>query len=78
MEDQEKQSGMDDRFVKGFNNGYLLSLYEPDLLAKILPSTQKDSEYMQGFHAGIKKCEIEKGITKDKNVENSNDREIEK
>ena len=53
----EKQK--DARFTKGYNEGYLLSRFEPDLLKKI---TQKSKEYdprFEGITAGRRAHERE-------------------
>ena len=53
MEDQEKL------YAKGFNNGYLLSRYEPTLLNQIVRSNNSHNEYFQGLVSGSKEHILE-------------------
>jgi len=53
MENEEKQ------FTRGFNSGYFLSKYLPDLFSKVLRNIKPTSDYLQGLFAGKKEFEIE-------------------
>jgi uncharacterized membrane protein YgcG len=48
------------QYIKGFNNGYLLSQHEPELLQQILQSPIKDNDYFNGLKSGHKEYEMEK------------------
>jgi len=56
MDDQDK------KFTKGFNNGYLLAKYQPDLFEKIEKSSNPANEYFKGMLSGGKEYEHEKKI----------------
>jgi hypothetical protein len=61
MEEQEKQT------QKGFNAGYLLAKYQPDLFPQTL-KTEPVTPYITGLFAGKKQFEVEKRIDKDKQL----------
>lgn len=54
MNDQEKQ------FTKGFNNGYFIAKYQPDLFGKIEKNNNLANEYFQGLVSGKNEHEKEK------------------
>lgn len=56
MEEQEKQ------FIKGFNNGYFIAKYQPDLFEKLEKISNPDNEYFQGLLSGKKEYTTEKNI----------------
>jgi len=47
------------QFVTGFNHGYLLAKYLPELLVKLIKSLKPANEYFQGFFSGSKEYELE-------------------
>jgi hypothetical protein len=49
-------------YTKGFNDGYLMSKHEPELLAKLLKSPNDNSEYFQALKDGSKQHEKEKDL----------------
>jgi len=53
MEDQEAL------YTKGFNGGYLLEQYEPNLLAKVLTKLNLSNDYFVGLSAGQKEYQQE-------------------
>ncbi len=61
MEDNEKQ------FIKAFNDGYLLSKYEPELLNTILQGDRSNTPYIQAMALG--KEQYEKEMEKDKVID---------
>ena len=70
---------MSDReFIRGFNDGYLLSKHEPQLLNKILLA-QNRLDYFDGLKEGKKEFEKEKFVErlKDKSKNKSQDKEME-
>ena len=40
------------RYIKGFNHGYLLAKHEPDLAAQLTEQPNAHSEYFQGLTYG--------------------------
>jgi hypothetical protein len=57
-------------YTSGFNNGYLLSQYEPDLTAKITKDLQANTEYLEGFFSGKEEYEIEKSLQQFNELQN--------
>ena len=56
------------RLKKGFNNGYLLQKYYPELADKISKSfNEKDDLYQSGFKSGVTQYKKEKIKTLDLN-----------
>jgi hypothetical protein len=58
MEDKDKL------IIKGFNNGYWIAKYQPDLLAGIEKNVNSPNEYVQGLLFGKKEHEAERNIIK--------------
>jgi hypothetical protein len=56
MDEQDK------KFTKGFNNGYLIAKYQPDLFEKIEKSSNSGNEYFKGMLSGKKEYDHEKKI----------------
>jgi len=48
--EQEKDPSL--LYIKGFNTGYTLGKYEPELLNKILSSENDKNEYLNAVKAG--------------------------
>lgn len=46
-------------YIKGFNHGYLLAKYLPDLLNKLISGLTQTSDYLSGFFAGKMEYELE-------------------
>ncbi len=47
-------------YVRGFNHGYTLAKYLPELLAKIVKKINPNSDYILGFFSGKEEWELEK------------------
>lgn len=50
MEDAEEK--ISEKYVKGFNDGYIISKHEPELMEKLLESEIPDQEYKKALEAG--------------------------
>lgn len=50
MAEQEKEQ----RYTNGFNDGYLLSRFEPKLMEKISKQSMEGNAYFEGMTAGSK------------------------
>lgn len=48
MEDKE----LEKLYVEGYNNGYLLSRYEPQLFKQVVTNIQSKNVYYSGLEAG--------------------------
>ena len=47
--------------IKGFNDGYLMQKYQPDLASSLKSGfTVQDDPYVQGFNAGIEQLSVDK------------------
>ncbi|MCC6754000.1 MAG: hypothetical protein IT266_08470 [Saprospiraceae bacterium] len=57
MESNEKQ------FITGFNSGYLLAEYEPQLLSSLLKDIQSGNSYFSGLSLGQNEYEFEQSNT---------------
>jgi hypothetical protein len=69
---------LDEKYLKGFNSGYLLSKHDPELLDKLLKSPN-DNEYIKGMNMGKKQHDREKLLEQLKQSQKrSKDREREK
>ena len=55
MNNEEQQ------FKKGFNGGYFMQKYDPNLTAQILEALPSDDEYSNGFQNGSKEYSKELG-----------------
>ena len=64
MEEQQQT------YIKGFNDGYKLAKFNPELLAKIQPSLSEGVEYDRGLIEGVKEWEQEKVKTRAAELEN--------
>ena len=53
MEDQDKL------FTEGFNNGYLLAKYDPELAVQLIAHDNHENDFFQGLVAGAQEHEIE-------------------
>ncbi|MGF1924721.1 MAG: hypothetical protein ACQUHE_11125 [Bacteroidia bacterium] len=49
-----KEHVLSDRYIKGFNSGYILQKHEPDLLKSITQAKNRGSDYLEGIAAGAK------------------------
>lgn len=63
MEDNEKH------FIKAFNDGYLLSKHEPELLNVILQGDRSNTPYIQAMALGKEQYDMEKEKDKDKSMD---------
>ena len=48
------------QFIKGFNAGYLLAKYEPQLLIGLLDKISPINSYVDGMSNGVKEYELER------------------
>ncbi len=53
----------EEKFIKGFNNGYTLAEHEPELLNKIVKNLNSTNDYVQGIVSGRHEFELEKSRT---------------
>lgn len=49
-------------FVKGFNDGYVLANHEPNLLNSILHNISPTNSYVSGLNSGQKEFELETNV----------------
>ncbi|MGN6418593.1 MAG: hypothetical protein ACTHMC_13945 [Pseudobacter sp.] len=63
---------MEQEFIKGFNNGYLLAQYEPELLNKLLPDLKPGNNYVDGMLSGKEQHDIDKIRQPQKDVPSNN------
>jgi hypothetical protein len=61
METQEQQ------FQKGFNNGYLLAQYKPELAQQVTKDLKPENDYLDGLLSGKKEYEMQKAKEQIKN-----------
>ena len=48
------------QYIKGFNHGYLLTKYLPDLVAKLVKHIKETTnDYLSGFFSGKEEYELE-------------------
>lgn len=69
---------IDLKMLKGFNAGYLLSKYEPELLRKLMESFNKNHSYLQGLKLGSQQYDKETLLNQLKNHDRSKDTEIDR
>jgi hypothetical protein len=50
------------KFIAGFNSGYLLAKYEPELLTSLLRNISPMNSYISGMSFGQKEYEMEKDL----------------
>lgn len=58
-------------FIKGFNQGYLLAQYEPDLLTSLLKNINQVNSYLSGLSFGQKEFVIEQATSEIYKLRNS-------
>jgi hypothetical protein len=46
-------------YTKGFNHGYIMAKYLPNLLVKVLNGLSPTSDYLSGFFSGKEEYELE-------------------
>ena len=56
----EKIWTSEERYIKGFNNGYFISQHDPELAQMLITPQENPSEYHQGLTEGKNEYEIEK------------------
>lgn len=64
MTEQEHEQ----RIAKAFNEGYVMSKHEPELINQILKSNNQGSEYVQAMKAGKKQNDQEKLIQEQQRI----------
>lgn len=47
------------QYIQAFNNGYILTYYEPDFSKLITKNLTPSNNYLQGYFAGKKEIELE-------------------
>lgn len=58
-----------DEIAEGFNAGYTLEKYRPELTQQLLKATQGvDLPFFEGFQAGSKEMERERAFSKSKGI----------
>ncbi len=72
-ENKEVEEVTDPQYAKGFNNGYLISKYEPELSDQLLVSLQtvkpaEENMYHEGLKFGMLEHEIEKSKEQFKDI----------
>ena len=70
-DEKQAQPDAESRYQTGFNHGYLLTKYEPELAKKVISPQSNPSEYQQGLSAGRKEYDIEALNNRLKNLANS-------
>ena len=60
------------KYIKGFNHGYLLAIHEPELAAKIVSQKNDHNEYFKGFVSGKQEHDMEKLRSRLKTVSKEN------
>jgi hypothetical protein len=63
--------GKEQLFAKGFNQGYLLARYEPDILTSVLKNNNPINSYFSGLSFGKKEFEIEQATSEISKLRNS-------
>lgn len=57
----------DQHMLNGFNDGYTIQKYEPEIAKQMLASlADTDAPYSKGFHAGAKEYQMEVDLDKAK------------
>lgn len=56
---EQEELTVDPHYLKGFNNGYLLSRHDPNLAAQLTARPNEHNEYFKGLVAGKKEYESE-------------------
>lgn len=64
----------EEKFIKGFNGGYLLNQHEPKLLDQILSGQESKDDYFQGLREGRKQHEKEKFLEQMKDSQKGKDK----
>ena len=65
----EQEIEPSEKYVKGFNNGYLLAKHEPALLSEISRTLKSSNEYIEGIFSGKEQYEIEQTRTQQTELE---------
>jgi len=60
------------KYIKGFNHGYLIATHEPDLAKKIVANKNDHNEYFRGFVSGKQEHDLEKIRQRVKGVARNN------
>lgn len=59
----------DKQFIAGFNSGYLLAEYEPDIITSILKDVQPTMSYISGMSFGQREYDLEQSKSQLNEVE---------
>jgi hypothetical protein len=59
----------DSTYIKGFNNGYIISKFSPNLFKSISDTLSISNPYTEGMKDGQEEYEIEQGKAKYENLE---------
>jgi hypothetical protein len=60
-------------FNKGFNNGYLLAKYEPEVASMLVKDMSGQGDYFQGLVAGKQEYELNKSYLQVKDNDRAKD-----
>lgn len=55
-------------YIKGFNSGYIIAQYEPELAQQLTQAPDKDNDFFKGFTSGTKEYERERSSKENRNV----------
>lgn len=65
---------LEKQYAKAYNNGYLLEKHEPQLLADILKSIDKEKPYFKAMREGQRQLQRDKFLENRKQMEQARDR----
>jgi hypothetical protein len=60
------------KFIKGFNSGYLLYEHSPGIIKKLLTTVEPGNDYLNGMQSGAKEYEQEKSKIEPPNLNKNN------
>ena len=60
------------KFIKGFNSGYLMAEHTPDIISKLSPTVEAENPYLNGIQSGAKQYQKDK--SKEKTQDQSKDK----
>lgn len=75
---EQDELTVDPQYLKGFNNGYLLSKHDPNLAAQLTAQPNDQNEYFKGLTAGKKEYEREWARSFSKGTPAKDDRDLDK
>lgn len=66
------------QYIDGFNTGYIIAKYEPDLLSKLIQDLRPLTNYLAGLFSGNQEYELEKTIDELLHLKNMRSKAIER